>query len=122
MKSNFTTPFSLIKPFNEGPKYGGATISLNNKEMFICACTPNGGYFNCDIFHTTNKKIVKSIVEDDIKFDTTMYEWPLIHGSVKLNIILNNRFYYLFICGMKNITIKIAPIGRTCTYKHFLIV
>ena len=54
MKSNFTTPFSLIKPFNEGPKYGGATISLNNKEMFICACTPNGGYFNCDIFHTTN--------------------------------------------------------------------
>ncbi|MEC7955218.1 MAG: OmpA family protein [Bacteroidota bacterium] len=86
MKSNFTTPFSLIKPFNEGPKYGGATISLNNKEMFICACTPNGGYFNCDIFHTTNKKIVKSIVEDDIKFDTTMYEWtPLKNLGPNIN-------------------------------------
>ena len=86
MKSNFTTPFSLIKPFNEGPKYGGATISLNNKEMFICACTPNGGYFNCDIFHTTNKKIVKSIIEDDIKFDTVMYEWtPLRNLGPNIN-------------------------------------
>jgi len=86
MKSNFNDPFPLDEPFNVGPKYGGATISLNNKEMFICACTPNGGYFNCDIYHTTNRKIEKHIVEDDIEFDTTFYEWtPLRNLGPNIN-------------------------------------
>ena len=86
MKSNFNDPFPLDEPFNVGPKYGGATISLNNKEMFICACTPNGGYFNCDIYHTTNRKIEKHILEDDIEFDTTFYEWtPLRNLGPNIN-------------------------------------
>jgi len=43
---------AMPKPFNVGPKYGGATISLNNKELFICSCTKVAGVFNCDIFST----------------------------------------------------------------------
>ena len=41
---------TMDAPFNVGPKYGGATISLNNKELYICACNKNGAYNNCDIF------------------------------------------------------------------------
>ncbi len=42
----------MPKPFNIGPRYGGATISLNNKDLFICSCTKQAGIFNCDIFST----------------------------------------------------------------------
>ena len=62
VRENFKEPFQngqpLDKPFNQGPKYGGATISLNNKEMFICACIQNGGYFNCDIYVSKMEKKV----------------------------------------------------------------
>ncbi|MBL6869181.1 MAG: hypothetical protein ISQ99_03860, partial [Flavobacteriales bacterium] len=48
-RDDFNKGEPLESPFNQGPKYGGASISLNNKEMYICACNKNGGYFNCDI-------------------------------------------------------------------------
>jgi outer membrane protein OmpA-like peptidoglycan-associated protein len=51
-----SAPFSkgtpMPDPFNVGPKYGGATISLDNKEMYICACAKEGDYWNCDLFVT----------------------------------------------------------------------
>ncbi len=55
-RSDATSPFDggekLPKPFNVGPKYGGATISLNNKELYICACAEQANYWNCDLFVT----------------------------------------------------------------------
>lgn len=41
----------LPDPFNSGDSYGGVTISLNNKEMFVTVCGPRDsrGYSNCDI-------------------------------------------------------------------------
>lgn len=55
-RESASDPFSSGKampdPFNIGPKYGGATISLDNKEMFICACAKEANYWNCDIFVT----------------------------------------------------------------------
>ncbi|HRD52440.1 MAG TPA: hypothetical protein PKY96_07300, partial [Flavobacteriales bacterium] len=41
----------LPEPFNTGDSYGGVTISLNNKEMFVTVCGPRDsrGYSNCDI-------------------------------------------------------------------------
>lgn len=41
----------LPDPFNTGDSYGGVTISLNNKEMFVTVCGPANasGYRNCDI-------------------------------------------------------------------------
>ncbi|CAG5078946.1 OmpA family protein [Parvicella tangerina] len=51
-----TAPFSegkpMPEPFNVGPKYGGATISLDNKEMYVCACAKEANYWNCDIYMT----------------------------------------------------------------------
>ncbi|MCB0785628.1 MAG: PD40 domain-containing protein, partial [Flavobacteriales bacterium] len=39
--------------FNQGDSYGGVTISVNNKELFVTVCKPVGeGYRNCDIFRT----------------------------------------------------------------------
>jgi len=48
----FGTGIKMPKPFNVGPRYGGATISLNNKNLFICSCIKQAGIFNCDIFST----------------------------------------------------------------------
>ena len=45
---------ALPEPFNVGDSYGGTTISLNNKEMFVTVCGPPDarGYRNCDIFRS----------------------------------------------------------------------
>jgi outer membrane protein OmpA-like peptidoglycan-associated protein/tetratricopeptide (TPR) repeat protein len=47
----------LAKPFNttEYLNYGGVSLSLDNKEMFICACqeVEYQAHANCDIYRTT---------------------------------------------------------------------
>ncbi len=50
----YNTGRSLPEPFNVGDSYGGVTISVNNKEMFVTICGPPDarGYRNCDIFRT----------------------------------------------------------------------
>ena len=56
---NFSSGDPLPKPFNDGTfvNYGTATLSVDNKEMIICACKnemqSNGqNYLNCDLFRT----------------------------------------------------------------------
>ena len=51
---SFDVGRALPEPFNVGDNYGGVTISLNNKEMFVTICAPPdaSGYRNCDIFST----------------------------------------------------------------------
>jgi outer membrane protein OmpA-like peptidoglycan-associated protein len=51
-QDEFSKGKALPKPFNIGPKYGGATISIDNMEMYICACAKEADYWNCDIFMT----------------------------------------------------------------------
>ncbi len=57
-RPNASTDFDpariLPEPFNTGDNYGGVTISVNNKEMFVTVCEPpdSRGYRNCDIFRT----------------------------------------------------------------------
>ena len=50
--SSFDTGTKMPAPFNVGPRYGGATLSLDNKELYICSCEKEADYFNCDIFVT----------------------------------------------------------------------
>jgi outer membrane protein OmpA-like peptidoglycan-associated protein/tetratricopeptide (TPR) repeat protein len=59
----FSTGTAFKAPFNTGKfeSYGAATMSVDNKEMIICACqrttvgtTP---YLNCDLYTTTFNKI-----------------------------------------------------------------
>ena len=81
-RDNFSEPFnksfSLDEPFNEGPRYGGATISINNKEMYVCACSANGAYMNCDIFKSVLNTVVRVIEENGKKYDTVVKEWSAL--------------------------------------------
>ncbi|MBS1569868.1 MAG: OmpA family protein [Bacteroidetes bacterium] len=53
VKANFDQGEPLPSPFNNGASYGGVTVSLNNKELFVTVCTPvSQEYKNCDIFRT----------------------------------------------------------------------
>lgn len=59
----FSTGTAFKAPFNDGTfeNYGAATMSVDNKEMIICACkkTTVGTqpYLNCDLYSTTFNKI-----------------------------------------------------------------
>lgn len=51
--SDFQKPQPLPPPFNVGDNYGGVSISLDNREMFVTVCKPvSSNYKNCDIFST----------------------------------------------------------------------
>ena len=52
--SDFQNPEPLPPPFNVGDNYGGVSISLDNREMFVTVCKPvTSSYKNCDIFVTS---------------------------------------------------------------------
>lgn len=70
-------------PFNDGSfdSYGAATVSVDNKEMIICACkkTEVGTqpYMNCDLFSTTFERIGD---------DGNDYKWSeLVNLGPKIN-------------------------------------
>lgn len=60
--SDFSIGEAFEYPFNDGSfkNYGAATMSVDNKEMIICACkeeTPNDKpYLNCDLYVTTYRR------------------------------------------------------------------
>jgi len=62
IKSSFDGGSPLSKPFNDGSvqSYGAATLSVDNKEMIICACKSEQiygqAYMNCDLYSTTFKR------------------------------------------------------------------
>ncbi len=60
----------LPKPFNVGTSYGGATISVNNKEMYIAAKNPvPSNKDNIDIYKTTYE------YQWDEKKGKNVYQW-----------------------------------------------
>ncbi len=70
-------------PFNNGTfdSYGAATMSVDNKEMIICACKRttvfNQPYMNCDLYSTTFQKIGETAND---------YEWSeLVNLGPKIN-------------------------------------
>ena len=83
VNEDFSEGKVLPPPFNVGHQYGGASISLNNKEMYICACMQNGAYNNCDIYMSTyESKYVKISKEKD----TLIFNWTeLINLGPNIN-------------------------------------
>lgn len=60
----------LKPPFNIGKSYGGATLSVNNKEMYIAVSNPNGtNPDNIDIFKSTYRKA------EDKRLGGESYQW-----------------------------------------------
>lgn len=64
LRDDISQPFdrgsALPKPFNVGPNYGGSTISIDNKEIIICACKDEQvgmkPYKNCDLYSAHYQK------------------------------------------------------------------
>lgn len=61
-KMSFDGGIPFTEPFNNGSfrSYGAATLSVDNKEMIICACNPievsGQNYMNCDLYRTTYRR------------------------------------------------------------------
>jgi outer membrane protein OmpA-like peptidoglycan-associated protein len=79
----FTLGERLPKPFNDGSfyNYGTATLSVDNKEMIICACKKEivygKDYLNCDLYTTKFKRSGKGGND---------FEWsPLVNLGPNIN-------------------------------------
>jgi outer membrane protein OmpA-like peptidoglycan-associated protein len=79
----FTYGDRLPEPFNNGTfyNYGTATLSVDNKEMIICACKKekvyNQDYLNCDLYTTKFKRSGKGGND---------FEWtPLVNMGPNIN-------------------------------------
>lgn len=60
----------LPSPFNTGDSYGGVTVSVNNKEMFVTICKPvSSDYKNCDIYRAHFDTHV------DLESGKQVFEW-----------------------------------------------
>jgi outer membrane protein OmpA-like peptidoglycan-associated protein len=81
VKADFDRGIPMPPPFNTGPSYGGLTVSLNNKELFVTVCTPvSSDYKNCDIFRTHYDTHV------DFGTGKQTYEWsPLTNLGPEIN-------------------------------------
>lgn len=73
-KFEFDQGKAMEAPFNKGGNYGGATVSINNKELFITVCVPTeSGYKNCDIFETSYVQY-----RPDPASDRMAYHWTAL--------------------------------------------
>ncbi len=62
----YAKPGALPPPFNTGDNYGGVTLSLDNREMYVTVCKPVGpNYKNCDIYVTRfeRKRNAQGLIE-----------------------------------------------------------
>ncbi len=53
-KDGFTTGKPMPYPFNRFENEGGATLTIDNKELYytVCQWTNNKSYYNCDIYYS----------------------------------------------------------------------
>lgn len=81
VRDGFDKGKPLPPPFNMGDSYGGVTVSLNNKELFVTVCKPvTSEYKNCDIYstHYTTKM--------DFGTGNQVFEWsPLVNLGPNIN-------------------------------------
>ena len=86
-RAGYTGPFTegapVKYPFNDGSfaSYGAATMSVDNKEMILCACNPievsGQNYMNCDLYQTTYERTGEGGND---------YKWsPLVNMGDKIN-------------------------------------
>lgn len=55
---DFKNAKPLPPPFNVGDNYGGVSLSLDNREMFVTVCKPvTASYKNCDIYVTRYERV-----------------------------------------------------------------
>jgi len=83
-------------PFNQSDNEGGATLTINNKELFYTVCNYKGGgnYFNCDIFYSqldygywTDIEALGPAVNDPSSWDSQ----PTISSNGKTLFFVSDR-------------------------------
>ncbi|MFN2429173.1 MAG: OmpA family protein [Cryomorphaceae bacterium] len=64
---DYKNPEALPPPFNVGDNYGGVSISLDNREMFVTVCAQvTSSYKNCDLFVTEYERFTDA--NGDVKY------------------------------------------------------
>tara|TARA_B100000927_G_scaffold78869_1_gene62941 strand:+ start:129 stop:1385 length:1257 start_codon:yes stop_codon:yes gene_type:complete len=48
--------------------------------MYVCACSPNGAYMNCDLFKSVLNTVVRVIEDNGVKYDTVVKEWSALQN------------------------------------------
>lgn len=67
--NDYKDPSALPPPFNVGDNYGGVSISLDNREMFVTVCKQvNSSYKNCDIYVTRFEHYTDAAGNDKMKW------------------------------------------------------
>lgn len=81
VRTDFGPGEPLPPPFNTGDSYGGVTVSLNNKELFVTICRPGPtGQTNCDIYRTHYETSV------DLSTGKQNFQWgPLVALGPQVN-------------------------------------
>lgn len=87
-RSSWTSPWNsgikMPEPFNNGDfdKYGGVSISIDNHEMYVCACKRlETGITNCDLFVTHYEEVYDSIKKRNVfKWSELTNLGPNING------------------------------------------
>lgn len=79
--NTFTIGSVLPPPFNLGDNYGGVSLSINNKEMYITICNPRtDGYNNCDIFVSKYSRVIdKETSAEEIRWSDPVNLGPEIN-------------------------------------------
>ena len=78
--AEFTPGTALESPFNTGARYGGASISVDNRELYIAASNPTGSHpDNIDLYVTTYEIVDR---DDNGEF---FYVWESLRPVDALN-------------------------------------
>ncbi len=66
LNQGFEKGAAFEHPFNTDPRanYGGAAITIDNKEIYYTQCTPLQGKMNCDIYHSIYEYSTQDEQED----------------------------------------------------------
>ena len=79
INAQFDNGLALPPPFNKGGSYGGATLSIDNKELIIAKSNPNAkNANNIDLFSTRFERITK----DDGTIGYVWSEWVSLGEGV----------------------------------------
>jgi outer membrane protein OmpA-like peptidoglycan-associated protein/tetratricopeptide (TPR) repeat protein len=81
-------------PFNVYQNEGGATLTIDNKELYYTVCKDKGSYYNCDIYYT--KKDADGMWEDvvalaNVNNDDTWESMPCISSDGMTLYFISDR-------------------------------
>ncbi|MDD4214771.1 MAG: OmpA family protein [Bacteroidales bacterium] len=81
-------------PFNENDNEGGATVTIDNNELYYTVCKDKGSYLNCDIYYSRKgEEGYWSDIEalENVNNPDTWESMPCISSDGKMLFIISDR-------------------------------